>query len=266
MTTERYLRNLRLEVGDDTGTRLVIDRLRVAFAIRLSAQPDNEPSEVAIYNLARATEARIVGAKAVSLRAGYGDEHSLLHVGRIDRVRTERQGLERITTLTLDAGNAISRTGALYAASVQNIRLHALIEDIVVGLMRLPLGYLGDIPDETVGSFVWQGSAKDALTALLRPRGVEWYIANEEVLFSARGKFEPVTPLLVSQETGMIGVPSLTETGVRAQKTLDPRLRLGAPVSLLSEAVSGVYKITSLEHRGDNWEGEWLSEFEAKVV
>ena len=75
------------------------------------------------------------------------------------------------------------------------------------------------------------------------------------------------TPLAVLDESGgLIGSPSVTETGARAKMLLNTDLHLEQLVEIKSELLSGRYTISSITHRGDTWSGEFVTEIEGSLV
>ena len=75
------------------------------------------------------------------------------------------------------------------------------------------------------------------------------------------------TPLAVLDEGGgLIGSPSVTETGARAKMLLNTVLELDHLVEIKSELLNGRYTISSITHRGDTWSGEFVTEIEGSLV
>ena len=75
------------------------------------------------------------------------------------------------------------------------------------------------------------------------------------------------TPLAVLDEPGgLIGSPSVTETGARAKMLLNTDLHLKQLVEIKSELLSGRYTISSITHRGDTWSGEFVTDIEGSPV
>ena len=71
------------------------------------------------------------------------------------------------------------------------------------------------------------------------------------------------TPLAVLDEPGgLIGSPSATEKGARAKMLLITDLQLDQLVDIRSEMLNGMFKISSIVHRGDTWSGEFVTEIE----
>ncbi|WP_243466096.1 baseplate hub protein [Sodalis glossinidius] len=60
---------------------------------------------------------------------------------------------------------------------------------------------------------------------------------------------------VLSQETGMVGSPEKTDSGLKITCLLNPTLRIGALVRVRSilPSFDGDYKITELTHTGDSW-------------
>ena len=71
------------------------------------------------------------------------------------------------------------------------------------------------------------------------------------------------TPFAVLDEGGgLIGSPSATEKGARAKMLLSTDLQLDQLVDIRSEMLNGMFKISSIVHRGDTWSGEFVTEIE----
>ena len=267
MTLDPYLRQARVEIGVPDG-RLIVDGLRIAFEIRSDAQPDASPSNLKIYNLARDTERRIEKGTALRLYAGYGsDDLPLLHQGEIVRVEQERTGLDRVTTLSLGASQQTSLTRSIFAKSYKGtVALIDIVSDIVSN-MGLNLWHFAAIPNVRIENYVYSGKSADALTGLLRPRGIEWYVHVEEVRFSRRGSADPTMPTYrLSEHNGLIGSPSRTDNGARAKMRLTHQIQLDQRIRIESEALTGVFKAGVVAHKGDTWEGEWVTEIEASSI
>ena len=76
------------------------------------------------------------------------------------------------------------------------------------------------------------------------------------------GQNLPTGQVEISEATGMVGTPVVTEKGVRARVLLDPQIEPNAGATIISENVNGDYTIISVLHRGDSRQGLWTSELE----
>ena len=256
-----YLRQARLEIAPPG---IAIERLRTAFEIRQTATASKTPSTITVTNLSPDVAGQIDKGAAVRLRGGYvGSPLDVIYEGEIERVDEERSGLERQTRLLLGAVRQASRTAAVFARAYPGLLSLPTIVSQIAESLEMPTGPLDAIPDLEIQDYVTIGKAEDALTGLLRPRGVEWFVADGVIQFSAQGRAGRPLGLVISEATGLIGSPSRTEDGgARAKVRLNPLLRLGGQVRIASQVLQGDYKITALVHKGDTWDGAWATEVE----
>lgn len=258
-----YLRTARVEALIGGSPVVEVDQsLRIAFSVRRDASSPTQPSSVTIYNLGQATENAARGADEVKIYAGYAST-ALLAEGQVRQVESTREGLERLTTIHL--GQSDTRQATIYQSSHLEIPLPTLIAD-VVSAMGLRLHHTSSIiPHEVLGGWSYIGRARDVLTDLLTPRGIRWYELMGEIRFGAVEDIQASTVgrLSVSETTGMIGTPTLTERGVKVVTILDSRIEPSIEIEVSSEEISGTYSVISVLHRGDTWQGEYQSEMEA---
>lgn len=261
----QYLRQARLTIAPPG---LAIDEsLRLAFEVRTAAQDKPPPSTITVTNLAESTAAQMVTPATVRLSAGYvGHPLDQLFVGEIARIDQGFEDRDRLTTLTLGPTGRQGRTTAIISTAYQGVvALRTVVADIAAR-MGLPVVSLDAVPDLTVADYVHTGRPEDALTGLLRPRGVEWYEAGGELQFRRRGVPDARRGFVLNERTGMIGSPERTEKGARAQMRLNALVRLNQQVRIDSQRLSGTYKVITIGHVGDTWDGPWMTEIEAVTL
>ena len=199
----------------------------MVFAIRLGGDASTQPSTIRVYNLAMATASNIVEKDTpVRLQAGYADTPlGLLYEGQVRRGDTERHGLDRITTVAL--GSMDGEKATLFNRSYSKIALPVLIRDIVgtMGLTAHPS--ISIVPAETLAEWAYVGRCRDALDALLTPRGIRWYNQGGMVLFGNNGGTPGAGSFALSQASGLIGSPARTEDGMKALMVLNADIELG---------------------------------------
>ena len=261
----QYLRQARLSIAPPG---LGIDeRLRLSFDVRTATQGKPPASTISITNLAETTAAQLVAPATVRLTAGYvGHPLDQIFAGEIARIDSGFEDRDRVTTLLLGPTNRQARTAVIVSTAYQGVvALHTVVADIA-GRMGLPVGALDAVPDVTIANYVHAGRPEDALTGLLRPRGVEWYEVDGEVRFRRRGLADAQVGFVLSEATGMISSPERTEKGVRAQMRLNALVRLDQRVRIDSQRLAGTYKIITIGHVGDTWDGPWMTEIEAVTM
>lgn len=284
----RFLRSVRVIVGDDdSATR--VDSLYIRFRIKREATSTPAEGEVDIYNLNESNETRIrERAVRVVLEAGYQDKLDCIFDGAVRRVERHRSNLDRVTRIHV--GGKTAREGAerrsIFMRTYQGtVSIRDIIRD-AVNHMGLELGPLDLIPEDAdEHDFTYNGSTQLMMTERLRPLGIEWYEENGVIRFSRYRMTQDDRPegITISEHSGMIGVPTVTDDGIRVSTLLDARIQLDTRIQIestvLQQAASGdaineraaeldggFWKVVELEHRGDNREGEYMTTMEGRPL
>ena len=285
MPTRRFLRSVRLTIGE-AGQAVRITDLLVKFRIRREATDTPAEGHVDVYNLNESNETRIrERAERVVLEAGYAGQLETIFDGDVRRVERQRVNLDRITRVHV-GGNVEARTRSIFIRSYEG---EVAVRDIVadgVATLGLTLGPLDLIPESAVETdFRYSGPTHVMLTQRLRPLGVRWYEADGTIHFTRLRRSIDDRPggVLISERSGMVGSPTVTDDGIRVRTLLDPRLRLDTLIrvesAVLPDAASGdslnlragefhqaEWKIVTVEHTGDNREGQFHTVVEARPV
>ena len=106
------------------------------------------------------------------------------------------------------------------------------------------------------------GSSKLALDELTAAYNFRWYNDDGVIYLTANGVpsvSASASSWTIHQGNGMIGSPTVTDTGMRVLTTLNPGIHLGDKVIVESIVTDerGPYKVVAIEHSGDNWSGEF---------
>lgn len=291
--TRRYLRTVRVELTDQFST-IVIEDLLIRFDIRLDGTDTPPSGQIDILNPADSTETRIrERATKFKLFAGYlYTPPSLLMEGEIRRVERLREGLDRVTRIYL--GGAIEAiTTATFTKSYTKVTLREIVTDLVAEMDGVVLGALNAIPHNIeLEDLSHDGPAKYYLSARLKPFGFEWYEDNGVIKFrkiptqaqagqpggTGAGTTPAATPappsIIISEETGMIGSPTITDEGVRVTTLLDNRLAPGVRFKVESdyliayergvEVSTDTFVAAMVGHYGDNWTGSFYTDVDGR--
>ena len=290
MTVRRFLRSVRVTVGD-ADSAVKVEDLYIRFRIKREATASSAEGTIDIYNLNESNETRIhERAVRVVLEAGYQDRLATIIDGRVRRVERERVDLDRITRIhigghTADAEAVGSARRSIFMRTYEGtVQVRDIVRDGVEHMM-LEIGNVDLIPeDEVETDFKYNGSTQIMLTERLRPLGLEWYEDNGVIRFSRFGKSaDDRDGIVISERTGMIGTPTVTDDGIRVRTMLDARMQLDTLIrvesSVLDKTASGdaaneraveienrLWKIIEVEHVGDNREGDFASTVEGRPV
>lgn len=134
-------------------------------------------------------------------------------------------------------GNVISRSrGAVSRLSTIS---QGVADDLETNLIF-------EADDKNISNYSFSGGALKQMDALQDAGGVDVFIDNETLIVKNRG-----TPLkgqkrVLNIDTGLIGIPELTEHGLRATCLIDNKTAIGGALeiqSLLNPSLNGLYSI-----------------------
>ena len=266
-------RSIVVEVAD-----LTITEPKIEIDLKREVSSTPVTGSVAIYNLSEEHEHQIYErGRDLTISAGYGGRPSVLFDGVVQKVERERAELRRITRVTL--GGKLAAVDTLSGISIRSYdrptAIRTIARDIIADLnrgkpssARFSLGPLDALPADEERPWAVSASVSTALDLLVRGiRDVNWYEEDGTIYFSmAKQEIAGGETIALSPETGLLETPTVTDEGARCKAFLLPRARLGAKLELESAALSGTYKIVSLLHRGDNWDGELMTELELREL
>ncbi len=105
--------------------------------------------------------------------------------------------------------------------------------------------------DKQIDNYSFTGAALKQVEKLNQMGGVKAFIDGNTLMVQDAVPNSTQDPILISANTGMVGVPQVTEFGVVVKTMLDPRIKLGnqRPVkidSLINPAANGIYYVTQI--------------------
>ena len=293
-----FLRHVRVLVGGQEiiggqaqRLDLQVSELMIAFNISRKADATPAQGEISIFNLNESHETLIRDrGDSVILEAGYlGARFGLLVAGDIRRVDKDRNGLDRVLRMQV-GGHVRQRTEAFVSVAYEGeAPVRTIVSDIVrQGFPGFPVEPISLIPADAVEEdYVFSGQAGQALRILLFAHGrLSWFDDNgiirltKEFISSAQ-QAGGIT--VVSERTGMIGTPSITNEGVIVETLLDHRINLDGRVRVQSgildfaasgdsanaraiEGSTGDWKVVAMNHSGDNREGSFRTSMELRPL
>ena len=131
---------------------------------------------------------------------------------------------------------------------------------------------------------VLSGSSKDILDQLAEDYGFQWSIQDGELITVPNElPFKDTEAILVSEGTGMIGSPTITELGVNVTSVLNPLLIPNAAFKIDAKYAgvsiggtqfrtvkrtnaSGLYKAYQVIFEGDTHANPWYVTVEGRIV
>ena len=277
-----YPRIVEVSVGY-SGEILNFGGLMVSWEVQRTADSRQPSGTVTLYNLTRQHEIQVEHLYTdILLQAGYPDRFGVLVDAQIKDVSRVKSDLDRVTICeiggkigTLYSGAARGRMVPVDLAYLGEVTLETVVADIAaqMGLTVEPITRVAEI-DETLEN--WASGLQPAhriLDDLLLPHGLAWYEDTGSVLRFRRGGKPGIAKggvLTISERTGMIGTPGITEDGLRVRTLIDHRVELDGLVQVQSSfypsETAGMWKAVAVRHWGDNRDGEAVTELELRQI
>lgn len=278
----QWLRYCSLTVGSG-GTGVELAGLHIKFQTQKGDVQTPNSATITVYNLSDATVARIGGefSRAV-LDAGYQGRHGVIFDGTIRQVRNWREGVDRITEITVADGDraynhaVVSTT--LAAGSRPADRVQAAGQ--AMAAHGTTIGYVADLAGQALPrGRVLFGMARDQLRTAAADTDSSWSIQDGQLQVVASSSYLPGDAVVLTAETGMIGSPEQTENGITVQALINPSFRIGGRIQLDNASIrrakrslqlgawdksvrldsDGYYRILKAEFSGDTHGTDWYA-------
>lgn len=262
--------------GPDGGSvnGIEISKLRVKFSIERDLSKNPNKCNVEIYNLAPKTRSAMeTKPLSVELSAGHADVNRLLFTGDIIFAMSKQEGPNWVTELQVGDNARAFANARVSKTYKRGTSLKQVLRDVAKKFgATLPnsVEVSSDFDIQLGTSLTTHGAAKDELTKLLAPYGMDWSFQNGklQILKYAESRNDVY---VVSEKTGMIGTPDCgqpTRSGkpptIKVKMLLRPELMPGGLIELKSTAKNGFFKLTKVKHSGDTHDTEWFTEVEVK--
>lgn len=279
---ELYLRKVRVTLqgsgggvtinpGNDTDRQLKVS-FNIAKGISGTA---NEANDIEIWNLSE-EHRNAIGKEFdhVTLEAGYTPPSGGSNVGIIFRgnlrdvahpVEHTRDGADIITRISCGDGDKALRKATMSKTFPAGSKVRDIVEEVqkqfeAEGVARGEWKGLDDLPPYKRPYSVC-GSCAREMERLGRSHDLYWSIQNETLeIIPGDGFIE--SAVLLTPDTGLIGVPTITDNGVQAVALLNPEIRPNRKVVIQSETLEmnsegGAYRVSAARYYGDNRNGSF---------
>lgn len=246
---------------------LTQDCLHVSFSVEKSNAESPNNAKVQIWNLSP-KNLSILESKdcVVELKAGYGNNRSLILVGNVASAITTADGADRLTELEVVDGLVELRDTNISVSMNGKVNCKEVYKKIAAQ-MGISVKFAGDLSFKVLpNGFSYVGKAKGALKKLANCCGHKWTIQNQVLQITWPGRSVSTRGYLLSADTGLINIPKRitigsgeeTKTGWEVEYLLNGAIGVNDIVKLKSEKVSGYFLVYKVTLDGDNMEGDWV--------
>lgn len=233
--------------------------------------------DLAISNLTDTTAAKIFkkGAK-IGFRVGYDETIDFVFIGKIRNVFKERNvgtTVHRIIARGNDKSDkTINTTFGVNTDIIEIIKACATSMGFPLVITKTDFD---DIAPYSRG-YVLHGDPRVYLDKLAKTHKFSYVVDKNRLIVTRNNSFQPGVPFEVSQFTGMVGIPEITEVGCDVSLTINPAIRIGSRIDIQSNLVtfnfnniyfqdlppqagSGIYRVFKIRHTGDSHSDSWLT-------
>lgn len=244
-------------------------QLKVEFEIDKNSESTPNKSKISIYNLNR--DSRISYERKglqILVKAGYVGLLETLFIGDVALTKSERKQADIITTFECGDGEKQLYQAHFEKSYPAGVTYSQIVKDIAIAL-NLPIGPIIGIENKTFSKGVsFSRSCRSALDTIVKNQGLEWSIQNNALQIIPRNAHNGETAIVISKQTGMIGVPTQGNGFVQFVSLLNPQMVPGRPVQIVSEDkhFNGFYKIRRAKFDGDSHGEKWFVTCEAVKI
>lgn len=217
-------------------------------------------AEITIYNLTKNTISALKYNQVITITAGYGNDTGIVFSGRISKVKTGYDGVEKRTVIyALDDQNLKDKEleEISYGAGTSSAYI---LKDLVkrlglpIAVFKTRCEYSNEDSDKVDGSLI------EIIGNYASQCGVNVYIQKGKVYVHDIRTASQDINFTINENTGLIGSPeefeeevqeeSHTEIirGYNVEMLLQHRIQAGVKVKLVSREVSGYYTVRKGEH------------------
>lgn len=256
---------------------LTVDNLTVQFEIGKTLLGYPARGRISIFNLGEENIQKITKRyTSVELYGGYIGAEGLLFRGNITNYSKDRFGPTSAFTLVVKSSTSAWEESSFtktYAAGTPPATIVNEVAEsfkgVIVGQILTDVNWAPSLSDVTV-----MGSSRRIMDQLARDYNFDWNIVEGEVIAAPRSQALLDKPVfIISEATGLIGSPVITDLGVDFRVLLNPAILLGRQIEMRAKygqlgqsgvdfrrvrsSADGVYKIMDIRMVGNTRSLDW---------
>ncbi|PHP66555.1 hypothetical protein CSC94_12765 [Zhengella mangrovi] len=264
----QYLRKVIADFGGLVINQQGGDQLKIGFSISKDVSSATNDATIELWNLTEGHR-NVVGKEFdhITLEAGYEKANNIgiIFDGDIRDVEHRREGPDIITKISCGDGDKALRKATISKSFPKDTPVKDVIEEVQkqlekYGVQRGEWKGVDDLP-KLKRPLALCGACLRDMNMIGRSHNIYWSIQNgaTEVIPSDDALDQIV---FLSPKTGLIGVPTITDNGVKFEALLNPEIRPNRKVQIESQTLEmngegGIYRVSSVTYSGDNRDGDF---------
>ena len=259
--------SMGFEIGETSKAQPV--PLHVNFSLQKSDLETQNTGRVTVWNL-NPSQLAVLNEKdcVVSLRAGYGSQLPLIFAGIVSYVCTSIDSADRKTEIEVIDNLVEVRDTYVTVSYNGTVNWQTIFDDVASQMgVAISYSYNAEFVDVSNG-FSFVGMARDILSKGCKCCGLSWSLQNGVLQVKKTGDVMSKEVYVLSAETGLLGIPARVviehdeatnknKIGWDVEFFLNGAINIDDYVKLESKAVTGYFRVYSLDIAGDNMSGDW---------
>lgn len=255
--------------------------LTVGFTVEKSVSGTPNTATISILNLAAGSRGKLKNEfDRVRLECGYmgqlGSRGNIgvIFDGFIRDVKHAREEASGDISSTIECGDGDKgfRQGVIAKTWPAGTKPRDIVSDLHAAMPDVDIGTIDGLDDAQPyrRPVTMVGPVRRCMDQIARTHRLLWSVQDGALeVIPADGYIDDV--VLLSKETGLVGVPTVTDNGVQVRALLNPQIRVNRVIEVRSETLDmndagGRFRVSGLTFTGDNRDGEFIADITAERI
>lgn len=263
--------------------REITDPLTIKFSVPFGDDEKVDTIDIQVYNLKDETINAITANQIAVLSAGYEDDNGVIFNGTLKKKETKWEGLDKVTTFKCIDSTEDYTKSVFKKTYGRNTKASLILRELAQAA-GLAIGDI-DLPVDFVyrSGKMLNGKIKTLVAEIAKDCEAKLHINKGRLYVRDRVKGDNLG-LDISKETGLIDEPEEIEEEVEDEKEskltnpkkqikgykikmlLNHKVTTDIIIKLTSKKISGVFRVSKGEHKGDTSGQEYYTECEVVPV
>lgn len=264
---------------ESVGNAIEITGLRVQFEIKKNLGKEPNSCVVTVSNLSSDTRKALQRMPIYAIvRAGHDGVARLLFAGNVAHAPSKHDKTEWETKFQISDGGRAFAHARMNRSYKKPVSVRQVLTDAAASMgLRLPpeIEQSSDLRAALAGGISTHGPTRDILTKLLAPFGFGWSIQNGSLQVISDDQVNASSAIVLdalpgSEIGGVINTPELglphrpgDPSELTCETLVYPEIMPGGSIDLISQSVSGLFRVQELTHQGDTHGPDWKTTIKA---
>lgn len=232
-----------------------MDDLTIYFDVPFDDGEDANIAEINIYNLSNESVNEITKDSSIILNAGYDGDIGAILLGVAKYVKTEWQGMDKITTIQCLDGSDDWIGMTIQRTYKEGITAEQVLNDIVsstglqIGAFNLPVNYVYS------GGKTIKSTLKQAIVDIAKDCEAKAHVNKGKIFIRPKDEGDNIG-FVLDADHGLISSPSpiekendgVTRKGFKVKCLLNHRISTDSLLEISSKTANGIYRVENGRH------------------